>query len=89
MLEKGYNPQIGKKLILSNMAVAMNTGLETLLKTIDDMQISVVSYDLAIQNQSEASLLKTFRELTEYNKEQLSLILDVELKIQNKYNPTN
>ena len=57
MLEKGYNPQTGKKIIpsisaLNNIAIATGTDLDLLLKSIDDIEVSLDSpaQDMIIAN---------------------------------------
>ena len=63
MLEKGYNPQTGKKIIpsisaLNNIAIATGTDLDHLLKIIDDIEVSLDSpaQDLIISNPQEEQL---------------------------------
>ena len=64
MLEKGYNPQTGKKIIpsisaLNNIAIATGTDLDHLLKIIDDIEVSLDSpaQDLIISNPQEEQLV--------------------------------
>ena len=64
MLEKGYNPQTGKKIIpsisaLNNIAIATGTDLDHLLKIIDDIEVSLDSpaQDLIISNPQEEQLI--------------------------------
>lgn len=74
MLEKGYNPQTGKKIIpsisaLNNIAIATGTDLDHLLKIIDDIEVSLDSpaQDLIISNPQEAQLIIGYRNLTTAN----------------------
>ena len=60
MLEKGYNPQTGKKIIpsisaLNNIAIATGTDLDHLLKIIYDIEVSLESpaQDMIISNPQE------------------------------------
>ena len=74
MLEKGYNPQTGKKIIpsisaLNNIAIATGTDLDHLLKIIDDIEVSLDSsaQDLIISNPQEEQLIIGYRNLTTAN----------------------
>ena len=91
MLEKGYNPQTGKKIIpsisaLNNIAIATGTDLDHLLKIIDDIEVSLDSpaQDLIISNPQEAQLIIGYRNLTTANKKELLAYLDMKLNMQTK-----
>lgn len=91
MLEKGYNPQTGKKIIpsisaLNNIAIATGTGLDHLLKIIDDIEVSLDSpaQDLIISNPQEAQLIIGYRNLTTANQKELLAYLDMKLNMQTK-----
>ena len=91
MLEKGYNPQTGKKLIpsisaLNNIAIATGTDLDHLLKIIDDIEVSLDSpaQDLIISNPQEEQLLIGYRNLTTANQKELLAYLDMKLNMQTK-----
>lgn len=91
MLEKGYNPQTGKKIIpsisaLNNIAIATGTDLDHLLKIIDDIEVSLDSpaQDLIISNPQEAQLIIGYRNLTTANQKELLAYLDMKLNMQKK-----
>jgi len=91
MLEKGYNPQTGKKIIpsisaLNNIAIATGTDLDHLLKIIDDIEVSLDSpaQDLIISNPQEEQLIIGYRNLTTANQKELLAYLDMKLNIQTK-----
>ena len=91
MLEKGYNPQTGKKIIpsisaLNNIAIATGTDLDHLLKIIDDIEVSLDSpaQDLIISNPQEAQLIIGYRNLTTDNQKELLAYLDMKLNMQTK-----
>lgn len=91
MLEKGYNPQTGKKIIpsisaLNNIAIATGTDLDHLLKTIDDIEVSLDSpaQDMIISNPQEEQLIIGYRKLTEPNQKELLAYLDMKLNMQTK-----
>ena len=91
MLEKGYNPQTGKKIIpsisaLNNIAIATGTDLDHLLKIIDDIEVSLDSpaQDLIISNPQEEQLIIGYRNLTEDNQKELLAYLDMKLNMQTK-----
>lgn len=91
MLEKGYNPQTGKKIIpsisaLNNIAIATGTDLDHLLKIIDDIEVSLDSpaQDLIISNPQEEQLLIGYRNLTTANQKELLAYLDMKLNMQTK-----
>lgn len=91
MLEKGYNPQTGKKIILSisalnNIAIATGTDLDHLLKIIDDIEVSLDSpaQDLIISNPQEEQLIIGYRNLTTANQKELLAYLDMKLNMQTK-----
>ena len=91
MLEKGYNPQTGKKIIpsisaLNNIAIATGTDLNHLLKIIDDIEVSLDSpaQDMIISNPQEAQLITGYRKLTEANQQELLAYLDMKLNMQTK-----
>ncbi|WP_456105409.1 helix-turn-helix domain-containing protein [Phascolarctobacterium succinatutens] len=91
MLEKGYNPQTGKKIIpsisaLNNIAIATGTDLDHLLKIIDDIEVSLDSpaQDMIISNPQEAQLITGYRKLTEANQQELLAYLDMKLNMQTK-----
>ena len=91
MLEKGYNPQTGKKIIpsisaLNNIAIATGTDLDHLLKIIDDIEVSLDSpaQDMIISNPQEEQLIIGYRKLTEANQKELLAYLDMELNMQTK-----
>lgn len=91
MLEKGYNPQTGKKIIpsisaLNNIAIATGTDLDHLLKIIDDIEVSLDSpaQDLIIANPQEAQLIIGYRNLTTANQKELLAYLDMKLNMQTK-----
>lgn len=91
MLEKGYNPQTGKKIIpsisaLNNIAIATGTDLDHLLKIIDDIEVSLDSpaQDLIISNPQEEQLIIGYRNLTTANQKELLAYLDVKLNMQTK-----
>ena len=78
MLEKGYNPQTGKKIIpsisaLNNIAIATGTDLDHLLKIIDDIEVSLDSpaQDLIISNPQEEPIIIGYRNLTTANQKEL------------------
>ena len=78
MLEKGYNPQTGKKIIpsisaLNNIAIATGTDLDHLLKIIDDIEVSLDSpaQDLIISNPQEEQMIIGYRNLTTANQKEL------------------
>ena len=82
MLEKGYNPQTGKKIIpsisaLNNIAIA---------KIIDDIEVSLDSpaQDLIISNPQEEQLIIGYRNLTTANQKELLAYLDMKLNMQTK-----
>mgnify|MGYP000158159803 FL=1 len=79
MLEKGYNPQTGKKIIpsisaLNNIAIATGTDLDHLLKIIDDIEVSLDSsaQDLIISNPQEEQLIIGYRNLTTANQKRVA-----------------
>lgn len=91
MLEKGYNPQTGKKIIpsisaLNNIAIATGTDLNHLLKIIDDIEVSLDSpaQDLIISNPQEEQLIIGYRNLTTANQKELLAYLDMKLNMQTK-----
>lgn len=91
MLEKGYNPQTGKKIIpsisaLNNIAIATGTDLDHLLKIIDDIDVSLDSpaQDLIISNPQEEQLIIGYRNLTTANQKELLAYLDMKLNMQTK-----
>jgi len=91
MLEKGYNPQTGKKIIpsisaLNNIAIATGTDLDHLLKIIDDIEVSIDSpaQDLIISNPQEEQLIIGYRNLTTANQKELLAYLDMKLNMQTK-----
>lgn len=91
MLEKGYNPQTGKKIIpsisaLNNIAIATGTDLDHLLKIIDDIEVSLDSpaQDLIISNPPEEQLIIGYRNLTTANQKELLAYLDMKLNMQTK-----
>lgn len=91
MLEKGYNPQTGKKIIpsisaLNNIAIATGTDLDHLLKIIDDIEVSLDSpaQDLIISNPQEEQLIIGYRHLTTANQKELLAYLDMKLNMQTK-----
>ena len=91
MLEKGYNPQTGKKIIpsisaLNNIAIATGTDLDHLLKIIDYIEVSLDSpaQDLIISNPQEEQLIIGYRNLTTANQKELLAYLDMKLNMQTK-----
>lgn len=91
MLEKGYNPQTGKKIIpsisaLNNIAIATGTDLDHLLKIIDDIEVSLDSpaQNLIISNPQEEQLIIGYRNLTTANQKELLAYLDMKLNMQTK-----
>ena len=91
MLEKGYNPQTGKKIIpsisaLNNIAIATGTDLDHLLKIIDDIEVSLDSpaQDLIISNPQEEQLIIGYRNLTTANQKELLAYLDMKLNMHTK-----
>ena len=91
MLEKGYNPQTGKKIIpsisaLNNIAIATGTDLDHLLKIIDDIEVSLDSpaQDLIISNPQEEQLIIGYRNLTTANQKELLAYLDMKLNMPTK-----
>ena len=91
MLEKGYNPQTGKKIIpsisaLNNIAIATGTDLDHLLKIIDDIEVSLDSpaQDLIISNPQEEQLIIGYRNLTTANQKELLAYLDMKLNMKTK-----
>lgn len=91
MLEKGYNPQTGKKIIpsisaLNNIAIATGIDLDHLLKIIDDIEVSLDSpaQDLIISNPQEEQLIIGYRNLTTANQKELLAYLDMKLNMQTK-----
>ena len=91
MLEKGYNPQTGKKIIpsisaLNNIVIATGTDLDHLLKIIDDIEVSLDSpaQDLIISNPQEEQLIIGYRNLTTTNQKELLAYLDMKLNMQTK-----
>lgn len=91
MLEKGYNPQTGKKIIpsisaLNNIAIVTGTDLDHLLKIIDDIEVSLDSpaQDLIISNPQEEQLIIGYRNLTTANQKELLAYLDMKLNMQTK-----
>ena len=91
MLEKGYNPQTGKKILpsisaLNNIAIATGTDLDHLLKIIDDIEVSLDSpaQDLIISNPQEEQLIIGYRNLTTANQKELLAYLDMKLNMQTK-----
>ena len=88
MLEKGYNPQTGKKIIpsisaLNNIAIATGTDLDHLLKIIDD-SLDSPAQDLIISNPQEEQLIIGYRNLTTANQKELLAYLDMKLNMQTK-----
>ena len=91
MLERGYNPQTGKKIIpsisaLNNIAKATETDLDYLLKVLDDIEVSLDSpaQSLIITNQQEEQLIFGYRNLSHKNQEELLAYLDMKLSLQEK-----
>ena len=91
MLEKGYNPQTGKKIIpsisaLNNIAIATGTDLDHLLKIIDDIEVSLESpaQHMIITNPQEEQLIIGYRNVTEANQKELLAYLDMKLNMQTK-----
>lgn len=91
MLERGYNPQTGKKIIpsisaLNNIAKAAETDLDYLLKVLDDIEISLDSpaQSLIITNKQEEQLIFGYRNLSPKNQEELLAYLDMKLSLQEK-----
>lgn len=91
MLERGYNPQTGKKIIpsisaLNNIAKATETDLDYLLKVLDDIEVSLDSppQSLIITNQQEEQLIFGYRNLSPKNQEELLAYLDMKLSLQEK-----
>ncbi|WP_293687107.1 helix-turn-helix domain-containing protein [uncultured Phascolarctobacterium sp.] len=91
MLEKGYNPQTGKKIIpsisaLNNIAKAAGTDLDFLLKVLDDIEVSLDSpiQSLITTNQQEEQLIFGYRNLSPKNQEELLAYLDMKLSLQEK-----
>lgn len=91
MLEKGYNPQTGKKIIpsisaLNNIAIATGTDMDHLLKIIDDIEVSLDSpaQALIISNPQEEQLIIGYRNLTTANQKELLAYLDMKLNMQTK-----
>ena len=91
MLEKGYNPQTGKKIIpsisaLNNIAIATGTDLDHLLKIIFDIVVYLDSpaQDLIISNPQEEQLIIGYRNLTTANQKELLAYLDMKLNMQTK-----
>lgn len=91
MLERGYNPQTGKKIIpsisaLNNIAVAAETDLDYLLKVLDDIEVSLDSpaQSLIITNQQEEQLIFGYRNLSPKNQQELLAYLDMKLSLQEK-----
>lgn len=91
MLERGYNPQTGKKIIpsisaLNNIAKAAETDLDYLLKVLDDIEVSLDSpaQSLIITNQQEEQLIFGYRNLSPKNQEELLAYLDMKLSLQEK-----
>lgn len=91
MLEKGYNPQTGKKIIpsisaLNNIAIATGTDLDHLLKIIDGIEVSLDSpaQDLIISNPQEEQLIIGYRNLTTANQKELLAYLDMKLNMKTK-----
>lgn len=91
MLERGYNPQTGKKIIpsisaLNNIAVAAETDLDYLLKVLDDIEVSLDSpaQSLIITNQQEEQLIFGYRNLSHQNQKELLAYLDMKLSLQEK-----
>ncbi len=91
MLERGYNPQTGKKIIpsisaLNNIAKAAGTDLDYLLKVIDDIEVSLDSptQSLITNNQQEEQLILGYRNLSPKNQEELLAYLDMKLSLQEK-----
>ena len=91
MLERGYNPQTGKKIIpsisaLNNIAKATETDLDYLLKVLDDIEFSLDSpaQSLIITNQQEEQLIFGYRNLSPKNQEELLAYLDMKLSLQEK-----
>lgn len=91
MLERGYNPQTGKKIIpsisaLNNIAKAAETDLDYLLKVLDDIEVSLDSpaQSLMITNQQEKQLIFGYRNLSPKNQEELLAYLDMKLSLQEK-----
>ena len=91
MLEKGYNPQTGKKIMpsisaLNNIAIATGTDLDHLLKITDDIEVSLDSpaQDLIISNPQEEQLIIGYRNLTTANQKELLAYLDMKLNMQTK-----
>lgn len=91
MLERGYNPQTGKKIIpsisaLNNIAKAAETDLDYLLKVLDDIEVSLDSpaQSLMITNQQEKQLIFGYRNLSPKSQEELLAYLDMKLSLQEK-----
>ena len=91
MLERGYNPQTGKKIIpsisaLNNIAKAAETDLDFLLKVLDDIDVSLDSpiQSLITTNQQEEQLIFGYRNLSPKNQEELLAYLDMKLTLQEK-----
>lgn len=91
MLERGYNPQTGKKIIpsisaLNSIAKAAETDLDYLLKVLDDIEVSLDSpaQSLMITNQQEKQLIFGYRNLSPKNQEELLAYLDMKLSLQEK-----
>lgn len=91
MLERGYNPQTGKKITpsisaLNNIAKAAGTDLDFLLKVLDDIELSLDSpiQSLSHTNQQEEQLIFGYRNLSPKNQEELLAYLDMKLSLQEK-----
>ncbi len=91
MLERGYNPQTGKKITpsisaLNNIAKAAGTDLDFLLKVLDDIELSLDSpiQSLSHTNQQEEQLIFGYRNLSPKNQEELLAYLDMKLSLQGK-----
>lgn len=91
MLERGYNPQTGKKITpsisaLNNIAKAAGTDLDFLLKVLDDIEVSLDSpiQSLSHTNQQEEQLIFGYRNLSPKNQEELLAYLDMKLSLQEK-----
>lgn len=91
MLERGYNPQTGKKITpsisaLNNIAKAAGTDLDFLLKVLDDIEVSLDSpiQSLSHTNQQEEQLIFGYRNLSPQNQEELLAYLDMKLSLQEK-----
>lgn len=89
MLEKGYNPQTRKKIIpsisaLNNIAIATGTDLDTLLKTIDDIEISLDCNQPTFTplTSQEEHLITGYRSLNNYNQKDLLAYLEMKLRMQ-------